>query len=751
VIGKAMLGKNVGGLIRYLYGPGKANEHVDPHLVAGFTDVDELEPSTNANGRKDFRRLVGMLEQPVKAAAVDPATKPVWHCALRCAPDDRRLTDAEWGEIARDVVARTGLAGPDDDGGCRWVAARHGDDHIHLVVTLARQDGRRPRLSNDYHRVGEACRAAEQRYGLRVTAKRDRTAAQRASRAEQEKAQRDGRSEPARVTLRREVRTAAAGADGLQEFLDRLRDAGLLIKERTSDRDPGTLTGYAVAWPGDRDGRGRPVWYGGGKLAADLSLPKLQQRWSGGHPRAGSSYGGPQRSTDRLSAEQRRDAWERAARTAATAAKDVRRLAHEDPAAAADAAHAAGEVLHITALLGEGTRVGPITAAADAFDRAAGELYGRVPRPTPSGDGLRTAARMLALCGRASRDESTQLLSLVLNLAALADAVGALREAQTRVAQAAAARDTAERLRSVAPQPPPRRPPAARAQRPFVRLRPSPVRAPLTRKELLLMLEDQHSDPTNESVARLAQIAAMGAGVMEAVVRLRAQLAAERTAEDSQAAQAARAQRLADHATARVVWSPAFDGSWLRQADASSAARAWGASRPWADTDPDAARAMSRCEDRLRNLHPDAMCRFDRLRAGGASPEDAMSEAAPLFERERVARTGSPATPRPAITQEATAAGAVADAERPGALAAGVPRDKPATRVDANVGAAPNAARDGVAGSAPARAAGARAPASLAAEDFPRPHTNAISSTGIRGTGVPHAPAHHSSPRPQVR
>lgn len=155
---------------------------------------------------------------------MDRATKPIWHCALRCAPEDGRLTDAEWGDVARDVVARTGLARPEDDGSCRWVAVRHGDDHIHLVVTLARQDGRRPRLSKDYHRVGEACRAAEQGYDLRVTAKRDRTAAPRATRAEQEKAQRTGRPEPARATLRREVRTAAAGAAGLEEFLRRLRD-----------------------------------------------------------------------------------------------------------------------------------------------------------------------------------------------------------------------------------------------------------------------------------------------------------------------------------------------------------------------------------------------------------------------------------------------------------------------------------------------------------------------------------------------
>ena len=42
---------------------------------------------------------------------------------------------------------RTGLApyGEEDDA-VRWVAIRHGDDHIHLVAMLARQDGRRPAL-----------------------------------------------------------------------------------------------------------------------------------------------------------------------------------------------------------------------------------------------------------------------------------------------------------------------------------------------------------------------------------------------------------------------------------------------------------------------------------------------------------------------------------------------------------------------------------------------------------------------------
>jgi hypothetical protein len=175
VIGKVVKGADVGELLRYLYGPGRANEHTDPHLVAGWDNPETLEPELTAAGRRDFRRLTSLLEQPVTAAARPPA-KPVWHCALRVAPGDPRLSDAQWADIAREVVHRTGLAPQGDDGACRWIAVRHADDHIHLVVTLARQDGCRASTSNDFYRVGEACRWAEQRFGLTTTAPRDRTA-----------------------------------------------------------------------------------------------------------------------------------------------------------------------------------------------------------------------------------------------------------------------------------------------------------------------------------------------------------------------------------------------------------------------------------------------------------------------------------------------------------------------------------------------------------------------------------------------
>ncbi|SDB93163.1 hypothetical protein F610DRAFT_00523 [Streptomyces sp. LaPpAH-199] len=68
----------------------------------------------------------------------------VWHCPVRTAPGDRYLTDTEWAEVARRVVHATGIAPDGDERACRWIAVRHADDHIHIMATTVRADGRRP-------------------------------------------------------------------------------------------------------------------------------------------------------------------------------------------------------------------------------------------------------------------------------------------------------------------------------------------------------------------------------------------------------------------------------------------------------------------------------------------------------------------------------------------------------------------------------------------------------------------------------
>ena len=418
-------GSRVSGLIYYLFGPGRNEEHTDPHLVAGWRHPAELEPPLRDDGHRDFRHLNGLLQQPQEALGDHGFTKPVWHCSVRAAPGDRVLSDDEWAQLACDIMHRTGLApyGQEDDA-VRWVAVRHAADHIHLVAMLARQDGTRPRLWNDYYQVGEACRAAEQRFGLRQTAPRDRTATRRPTRAESEKARRHGFQEAPRVALRRAVSTAAAGAASEQEFFARLDQAGVLVRKRFSTHNPGEVTGYAVALTGDTAREGGPVWFGGGKLAADLTLPKLRCRWDPARTRA----------AERFTAAEQNAIWEHAARTADAAARNIRSTSPDDPAAA-DAAWAAADTLHAAAAA-LGSRV--LRQAADSFDRAARAPYGRVPPVVaPDGIGLRRSARLLSLAASAGDETVRAQLRLVLQLSRLARAVAELREAQRHAAQAA--------------------------------------------------------------------------------------------------------------------------------------------------------------------------------------------------------------------------------------------------------------------------------------------------------------------------
>ncbi len=162
----------------------------------------------------------------------------------------------------------------------------------------------------------------------------------------------------------------------------------MLVRTRLSARTPGQITGYAVALPTGATPAGGPVWYSGGKLAPDLTLPKLRHRWH--NPTASTGPG------SRLTWAERDWIWNHATHTAATAAEQIRHLAAAHPDAAADAAWAAADTLHAAAaVLGSRT----LSRAADAYDRAARPPYGRIPPPTRAGSGLRHTARLLSALG----------------------------------------------------------------------------------------------------------------------------------------------------------------------------------------------------------------------------------------------------------------------------------------------------------------------------------------------------------------
>jgi hypothetical protein len=127
------------GLITYLYGPGKANEHTDQHMVTSWNGFAP-DPGPTA-GREAVTKLARQLDLPVKSLPRDQRPKTtIWHCSVRTASDDRPLTDDEWAAVARRIVHAAGIAPEGDTKACRWVAVRHAPDHIHIAATLVRED-----------------------------------------------------------------------------------------------------------------------------------------------------------------------------------------------------------------------------------------------------------------------------------------------------------------------------------------------------------------------------------------------------------------------------------------------------------------------------------------------------------------------------------------------------------------------------------------------------------------------------------
>lgn len=280
MIPKIILGK--GGratrrLIGYLYGPGSANEHTDPHLVAswnGFAPDPGRSPHRDPKDVAD--QLAAQLDQPVKMRGEKATETTMWHCPVRAAPEDPILSDTQWADIARRIVAAAGIAPEGDEEACRWVAVRHADDHIHIAATLVRQDGRRPRRDHDIRAVQHEARKIEADLGLRRLKPGDGTAAKRPTSKEHFKAKRRKQDTTAREILRTRVRRAVAAASSEAEFFTMLEATGMSVRPKTGPS--GDVLGYSVALHGDLNRHGEPVWFSGSTLAGDLSLSKIRQR-----------------------------------------------------------------------------------------------------------------------------------------------------------------------------------------------------------------------------------------------------------------------------------------------------------------------------------------------------------------------------------------------------------------------------------------------------------------------------------------
>lgn len=293
-------------------GPGRSNEHENPHIVAGDdTVLATVEPGKELD-RDDALALANTLDHPRKMygrevkvpirrydaeagkrVKVGEKDGHVWHCSLSLKADaDEPLTDEAWKLIAEQFVDRMGFIDPDGAKSSRWVAVRHGlskngNDHIHLAVQMVTEDGSRAREHNDQSRAQKICRQLEREWGLAITegAALKQTLPHE-KRWERERSEREHAPHYERQELRRRLRAAAAGATSEAEFVQRVYSSGVIIRPRFAQGSTDQITGYSVALPAPKGVDRDPIFYSPAKhLDKNLSLPKV--RASLGAPKEG--------------------------------------------------------------------------------------------------------------------------------------------------------------------------------------------------------------------------------------------------------------------------------------------------------------------------------------------------------------------------------------------------------------------------------------------------------------------------------
>ncbi|MFF2852109.1 mobilization protein [Streptomyces sp. NPDC058001] len=321
-----------------------------------------------------------------------------------------------------------------------WRAVRHADDHIHIIATVVRHDGREARIHRDGARAQAAARQIEIDYGLRRVNTGDGTAAKRPSSAERHKANRQGKERTPREELREKVRRAAAGVASEQEFFDRLTAAGLLVHQRVAPS--GDLLGYKVALSDDRNEDQEPIYYAGSTLAPDLSLPRIRERWAGN-----VSAPDQDATTDRSSGSDRIRPSD-ARRQATTASWQAVLIIDQGADGQISALIAAGgEVLDALAKTSAANTRRELRDAAFVFERA---TRSHIRAERKHARGLRKAARDLIQGGPAlGRVEDGATTAMLIDMVFfLVTAAAHWHAMKGHAQQAAAARQAAEHLRA---------------------------------------------------------------------------------------------------------------------------------------------------------------------------------------------------------------------------------------------------------------------------------------------------------------
>ncbi|MDE1674693.1 relaxase/mobilization nuclease domain-containing protein [Nocardia gipuzkoensis] len=475
-------GSDMGGLLRYLAGPGRANEHSNQRVLAGdlvtvavyagridVARANELaklldsprqtvlrgEPVFVTNYRKAHALIAEGVE---RRAAFDQATRDqnVWHCSLSLDPKEGKLDDETWSRIARRFMAEMGFTdSADGSPDVRWTAIHHGltkagGDHIHVAMSVVRPDGSLADVRRDWPRSQDAARVIEREFGLRVLASREERTTEQATRPDERgRAARVGAAETDREALRRRVRAAALASENEAEFVAELRSEGMVLRPRYAKGSTEEVVGYAIRMPAQRNVKTgvweKAIWYGGGQLSKDLTLSALRS-WAGwdtspeSHEAAVAEWGRALRTRSGRAIRPNRMTEHEAIGQLSRWSQYMRTIPLEDRDGWAKAASQTAGLFAAASVRTE-TTPGPLDQLSRQLARA-GQLpaHRRRPHSAQPESGVRAVARMLWSTHSAETSKLALVIALTECLLEIHDMLAATERAAAAAAMASKAR-----------------------------------------------------------------------------------------------------------------------------------------------------------------------------------------------------------------------------------------------------------------------------------------------------------------------
>lgn len=158
MIAKITRGERSGDIAAYLHGPGKANEH--QYTVGNARHSGGMVIGGNL-GREGHTEGASWAADLREAVGTRPdIRKPIWQVSLRTAPGDRRLSDEQWRDAGTIMAERMGYEDHP------WVMVRHGEDHVHIVVSRVSDTGKVWHARQDFRAAQSAATALEKHFSL---------------------------------------------------------------------------------------------------------------------------------------------------------------------------------------------------------------------------------------------------------------------------------------------------------------------------------------------------------------------------------------------------------------------------------------------------------------------------------------------------------------------------------------------------------------------------------------------------------